>query len=51
MLKDVVAVQPLRDQELGTVSWPTDADFDSDVLYVKVTAGPIPEHVTANKAR
>jgi len=34
-----------------TVSWPTDADFDSDVLYVKVTAGPIPEHVTANKAR
>jgi hypothetical protein len=51
MLKDVVAVQPLPDQELGTVAWPNDADFDSDVLYVKVTAGPIPEYVTANKAR
>jgi hypothetical protein len=51
MLQDVVAVQPLADQELGTVAWPNDADFDSDVLYVKVTAGPIPEYVTANKAR
>jgi hypothetical protein len=26
-------------RELGTVSWPNDADFDSDVLYAKVTVG------------
>jgi hypothetical protein len=38
-------------QELGTVSWPNDADLDSDVLYAKVTGRPIPEYVTANKAR
>jgi len=51
--------QPLRDAsffeqvkvnpELGTVSWPNDADFDSDVLYAKVTGRPIPEYVTAKK--
>jgi hypothetical protein len=38
-------------QELGTVSWPNDADFDSDVLYAKVTGRPIPEYVTPSKAR
>jgi hypothetical protein len=37
--------------ELGTVSWPNDADLDSDVLYAKVTGRPIPEYVAANKAR
>ena len=36
--------------ELGTVSWPNDADFDSDVPYAKVTGRPIPEYVTANEA-
>ena len=51
--------QPLQDtsffeqvtvnRELGTVSWPNDADFDSDVLYAKVTGRPIPEYVTAKK--
>ena len=35
--------------ELGTVCWPNDADFDSDVLYAKVTGRPIPEYVTAKK--
>ena len=51
--------QPLQDQwffaqvkvnpELGTVCWPNDADFDSDVLYAKVTGRPLPEYVTAKK--
>lgn len=51
--------QPLQDplffaqvkvnSELGTVSWPNDADFDSDVLYAKVTGRTIPEYVTAKK--
>ena len=36
-------------RELGTVCWPNDADFDSDVLYAKVTGRPIPEYVTAKK--
>jgi Protein of unknown function (DUF2442) len=36
-------------RELGTVSWPNDADFDSDVLYAKVTGRAIPEYVTAKK--
>jgi hypothetical protein len=51
--------QPLQDplffahvkvnSELGTVCWPNDADFDSDVLYAKVTGRPLPEYVTAKK--
>lgn len=35
--------------ELGTVSWPNDADLDSDVLYAKVTGVPVPEYITAKK--
>ena len=31
--------------ELGTVSWPNNADLDSDVLYAKVAGVPVPEYV------
>lgn len=51
--------QPLQDlsffekvkvnPELGIVSWPNDADFDSDVLYAKVTGRRIPEYLTVKK--
>ena len=51
--------QPLQDAsffeqvkvspELGTACWPNDADFDSDVLYAKITGRPIPEYLTAKK--
>ena len=30
--------------ELGTVSWPNNADLDSDVLYAKVAGVPVPEY-------
>ena len=35
--------------ELGTVCWPNHADFDSDVLYAKVTGRRIPEYLTVKK--
>ena len=37
------------ESELGTVSWPNDTDFDSDVLYTKVTGRPISEYIIAKK--
>jgi len=30
--------------ELGTVSWPNNADLDSDVLYAKLAGVPVPEY-------
>jgi hypothetical protein len=30
--------------ELGTVSWPNNADLDSDVLDAKVAGVPVPEY-------
>jgi hypothetical protein len=42
--------QVMADPELRTVSWPNDADFESDVLSAKVTGRPMPEHITANNA-
>ena len=30
--------------ELGTVSWPNNADLDSDVLYAEVAGVPVPEY-------
>ena len=30
--------------ELGTVSWPNNADLDSDVLYAKVAGVPVAEY-------
>jgi Protein of unknown function (DUF2442) len=51
--------QPLQDvsffeqvtvnPELGTVCWPNDADFDSDVLYAKVRGRRIPEYLAVKK--
>jgi hypothetical protein len=51
--------EPLRDAtffgqvkvhpELGTVSWPNDADLDSEVLYSKISGKPIPEYVPAKR--
>jgi hypothetical protein len=30
--------------ELGTVCWPNNADFDSEVLYARVAGVPVPEY-------
>ena len=49
-LQDVSFFEQVKvNRELGTVFWPNDADFDSDVLYAKITGRPIPEYVTAKK--
>ena len=35
--------------ELGTVSWPNNADLDSDVLYAKVAGVPVPEYAAEKR--
>ena len=37
------------DPELGTVSWPNNADLDSDVLYAKVAGVAVPEYAPGKR--
>lgn len=47
-LRDPVYFAQVRvNQELGTITWPNEADLDPDVLYSYLTGEPLPTFETA----